>query len=457
MRNKFAGFYPRTEEETNRLWKEGWFVLDTNVLLNLYRYGESTRKEWLAVIDELRARVWLPHHVALEYQRNRRTTIQKLHEHFSKMAEATSFDEFEKTIRRQEEEMKSVVDPSQFIADIKPHFNKFAAELTALQSAQLTANSDDPVRAQLDTLAVGEPYTQAQLEQLYAEGERRYQLDVPPGYADKAKLDGYTYDGRTYKHKFGDWIVWKQTLDWARSQNKKCVILVTDDRKEDWWWKDKATSGQKVGPRPELVAEMQSEGGVEQFHIYTPSAFLGYAKDFLKVIVSASSIAEVETVAKEDSARETQTPMLSPHIVFTDRFGTDFDHHAYQFAVLINGMEHWCVVPVELVRDFFSVSSRATSQEAWEAFRFNEPIIREAAREAINNINIGDDGRFVIGILELTMAIRKHTMPGRTTPRMTFPRLPELDVFCQDCTCRKALTAIEHPVCSCGHRATRHN
>ncbi len=37
MRAMFPGYYRRTEEELERIWDEGLFVLDANVLLNLYR------------------------------------------------------------------------------------------------------------------------------------------------------------------------------------------------------------------------------------------------------------------------------------------------------------------------------------------------------------------------------------------------------------------------------------
>jgi hypothetical protein len=208
MRKKFPGFYPRADDETDRLWKEGWFVFDTNILLNLYRYGSSTRDEWLAVIVELRERLWLPHQVALEYQRNRRTTINKLREQFSKMAAVASFDTLKAAVAKQQEEMRFIIDASQFLAGVEPHFTTFAQELEAQKRAQLTADGEDPIRQALDPIAVGEAYIQAELEQLYVEGDRRYQLDIPPGYADKTETEIYTYEGRTYKRKLG----WRRSL-----------------------------------------------------------------------------------------------------------------------------------------------------------------------------------------------------------------------------------------------------
>ena len=44
MRKTFPGYYRPTEAEFRRLWDKCIFVLDANVLLNLYRYSEETRK-----------------------------------------------------------------------------------------------------------------------------------------------------------------------------------------------------------------------------------------------------------------------------------------------------------------------------------------------------------------------------------------------------------------------------
>ncbi|WP_425588779.1 PIN-like domain-containing protein [Streptomyces thinghirensis] len=45
-------------------------MLDTNVLLNLYRSNESTRRDTLAALARLRERLWIPHQVLTEFWRN---------------------------------------------------------------------------------------------------------------------------------------------------------------------------------------------------------------------------------------------------------------------------------------------------------------------------------------------------------------------------------------------------
>src|SRR5229473_897063 len=98
MKDKFPGFYRPTKAEFDRLWKEGWFVFDTNVLLNPYRYAPDTREDLLKVMEEVHERTWIPHHVALEYQRKRVRVIADQHGKFVKMANDVSFAKFRNLI-----------------------------------------------------------------------------------------------------------------------------------------------------------------------------------------------------------------------------------------------------------------------------------------------------------------------------------------------------------------------
>ena len=61
MRGAFPGDFRPTNEGFDRLWREGMFVVATNVLLNLYRYSRSTRDELLRVLRALEDKLFLPH------------------------------------------------------------------------------------------------------------------------------------------------------------------------------------------------------------------------------------------------------------------------------------------------------------------------------------------------------------------------------------------------------------
>ena len=75
MRTTFLGYYRFTEEEFSALWHDCLFVLDANVILNLYRYSTDTSEALLNILKGISERLWLPHQIALEYQDNRLETI----------------------------------------------------------------------------------------------------------------------------------------------------------------------------------------------------------------------------------------------------------------------------------------------------------------------------------------------------------------------------------------------
>ena len=77
MRDLFASYYRPTDEDFEGLWRDAIFILDANVLLDLYRYSEGTRNQLLKLLRENKDRLWLPHQVAREYLRGRLGEIHR--------------------------------------------------------------------------------------------------------------------------------------------------------------------------------------------------------------------------------------------------------------------------------------------------------------------------------------------------------------------------------------------
>lgn len=79
MRNGFEAFYEPSDSELRSIWlsENTMFVIDTSALLNLYYYSENTTKHFLESLSTVSDRAWLPHHVALEYHRNRKDQIKR--------------------------------------------------------------------------------------------------------------------------------------------------------------------------------------------------------------------------------------------------------------------------------------------------------------------------------------------------------------------------------------------
>lgn len=71
MKNRFAEYYELPEERIKEIWENSLIVFDTNVLLNLYRYNEDARTEFINVIKFYKERLWIPYQVGLEFHRRR--------------------------------------------------------------------------------------------------------------------------------------------------------------------------------------------------------------------------------------------------------------------------------------------------------------------------------------------------------------------------------------------------
>jgi len=71
MKNMFKGYSNYEQEEFNRIWSDGLIVVDTNILLNFYRYSDDTRKKFIKILNDLKDRLWIPYQVGKEYFNNK--------------------------------------------------------------------------------------------------------------------------------------------------------------------------------------------------------------------------------------------------------------------------------------------------------------------------------------------------------------------------------------------------
>ncbi|HEJ1194234.1 TPA: hypothetical protein SLU40_002079 [Pseudomonas aeruginosa] len=75
MKNIFPGHFPEETINIEELWGSCIFALDTNVLLNLYRYSDATKEKLIEALTAIKDRLWIPYRVAEEYLENRLNTI----------------------------------------------------------------------------------------------------------------------------------------------------------------------------------------------------------------------------------------------------------------------------------------------------------------------------------------------------------------------------------------------
>jgi len=296
MREAFRQYYPPTDDELREMWESGSIVLDTNSLLNLYRYTSTTQESFLSVLEALRDRLWIPFQVAGEFQRRRldviddqRTAYDRVREHL----EAAKKD-FAGTLSRYKRHA------SLDTATIDTEFQRGVDEILAALKAQEEAHGlrfsrgypDDAMWERISDLfegRVGAGFDKATLDAIYADGAARYAAETPPGYKDASKGE---------PDKYGDLVLWKEVLQRAKSR-QDCAIFVTDDGKEDWW---RIRHGERLGPRPELVAEYFDAAG-KRIHFYSPEQFLRHAQTQSKVSVGEASLGEVALVSSQDRIR----------------------------------------------------------------------------------------------------------------------------------------------------------
>ncbi|AMQ71349.1 PIN-like domain-containing protein [Bacillus amyloliquefaciens] len=268
MRDYFKGFYRPTKREFQKMWSDGYFVFDTNTLINPFRFQTIAREVILEVLTILRdrSRLWIPHQVGLEYHHNINEEIY---------IQDSAYKELESSIRDLGTDLENVykrisLKHSTLILNdqIQGKFNDILDELIQEINTQKEQHPNyeklSMQIAQIFEGNIGEPYSQEQLNDIYKDGEIRFENLVPPGFKDIDKGDSKRYfDGLHYTKKYGDLVLWKQIIDFAKSK-KTDIIFVTDDKKEDWW---SISHGKTLGPHPELIQEFRRETGGNNIYI----------------------------------------------------------------------------------------------------------------------------------------------------------------------------------------------
>ena len=286
MRKQFVEYYDLSDEQIKDIRENSLIVFDTNVLLNLYRYNDDTRNEFLKVIEAYNDRLWIPYQVGLEFHRRRKEIIRKHSAAYKEFG-----DQLSNQLLKSFETLSSGYSRHPYIDfnDIKKRVQRSADSIKRSLVRQSEEHPDllnsDPI---LDTVTrlfdgrTGSDFTEVLLVDLYKEGEKRYSNKVPPGYCDEKHKKGQ--DKRAI---YGDLIVWKQVIHYCKEQNKS-VIFLTDDHKSDWWEKVEG----KHSPRKELIKEFVTNTGCDIL-MYDSQRFLEYAKANTNFKVSSKTIKEV--------------------------------------------------------------------------------------------------------------------------------------------------------------------
>ncbi len=256
-------------------------VCDTNVYLHIYQYTPGYCDFAFDCLNSMQDYLIVPRTIYLEYldnyERNyeamrgritgakdrcddviihAKRTITSVCEHLSGMGfsdiselEESLDDAFEKQINEIEdffEDRKAVLE---LIAE------RWDEDLLLNLFGELNAKG-----------RILEQFTQEELFGLCKKGQARYKKHTPPGFEDNGK-DGIA--------KYGDYLWWEEVLRYA-NDNKKNIVLVTDDIKKDWCEEDE----EEIVLRKELVREFKHRSKQEIYFFTSKSFYDKYADDF---------------------------------------------------------------------------------------------------------------------------------------------------------------------------------
>jgi len=302
LKKLFPHFYEDTDFDFEPLWQDAIFAFDTNVLLNLYVYHATARKEWFDILKKLKTenRLFMPYQVAYEYHlgiagridkarkagvnsSDLKCEIQSVNELLKNSVLMHSKDVLDSLEKKQTEAQKKITDiAKQFENELSTQIDKWKSQFEsdwkstrdslAEAFSECTANSPPPstISARCD------------------DAEKRYSQNIPPGYKDASKREA------EFGNKYGDALIWFELMDAAKLR-KKNLIFVTFDSKGDWW--DKGHEGHSK-PRKELINEMTVKSGT-LFHLSTAKRFA----DWMRTTIGATeALAEVERIEEQSVA-----------------------------------------------------------------------------------------------------------------------------------------------------------
>lgn len=287
----FSGYLP--QPITVNDIKKALVSFDTNALLNIYRYKESTAKQYLTALAAIKEQVWLPYMVGLEFHTLRAEVLKQEKKFIEKI-----YSKIEKFKEETQKEISSK-EHSSFPQELfTKKLNEYMEELLSIIDQSKNDFPDlirkDHIREKIVKIfrgKVSEPLNEQLLQNIYNEGELRFKNKIPPGYKDEQnKVDCYKlYGDLVIQTKYSDFIIWYEIRKKAHD-SKKNIIFVTDEKKEDWIWE---VNGFQLGARPELVTEIQNKYGTK-FSIISSSQFISLMSEMNNVKISKSSIEDVE-------------------------------------------------------------------------------------------------------------------------------------------------------------------
>lgn len=266
----FEGFRTPQEDQILQALRKSPVILDTNVLLDLYRLDEPPRKRAIEILRGVGARLWVPHQVMTEFWRNRNDTLLQIDNRADHISDAqinirALFNSLsvEEELSDKLKETKNAIDAR--LEEIKSALQAVRGEQIDVKRALLDM-SKDPIIVDLQDLLkdnIGKPYSKEILGQKVNEGLERFEKKIPPGHVDGQKKKDQIPERGT-----GDYLMWEQTLQHLEGlEDITSFIIVSGEKKSDWRSKIPKVDHSPV--RPELVEEALNRTGAIFYLLHT--------------------------------------------------------------------------------------------------------------------------------------------------------------------------------------------
>ena len=208
----FPDFVKDPEQEVDFL-SQCTLIFDTNAWLDLYRIRPAKAKEILGILQKMSGlkRLFTPRIIESEFVRNQAAASARVKGEYDKDIDDLTrrFNDFRGqgilNSRHFLKQNEFLIAYNKVIIRIREEANEFD-ELS---------NSDDILTKDILNLIIthlGPSWDLEQEKKIIDEGKTRTTLNKPPGVTDKDKKIG--------NRDLGDWFIWKQAMNFARSEKK---------------------------------------------------------------------------------------------------------------------------------------------------------------------------------------------------------------------------------------------
>ncbi|MBN4063661.1 hypothetical protein JYT79_02655 [Cardiobacterium sp. AH-315-I02] len=220
MKKEFSWYFPPSDDEITSIWEDGVLTVDANVLLDLYRYHESTKNSLISNLKNFKGKLWLSNQAAEEFFKNRTKVIISSEKTFKQAKEEVDKlqGNFESTVSQLKGNRiipAEVAD--KLIEAITPIVNDAQEKIITAKNEYPEYLKQDPILEELSEMfsdSIGDGFKNEDLDSIIKEAKNRVENKIPPGYLDLDK------DGN---RPYGDFLLWHQIL--LHSKNKGTPVI----------------------------------------------------------------------------------------------------------------------------------------------------------------------------------------------------------------------------------------